>query len=339
MSPRIITPIVLLAGLVATVMLLRRNEPEYLRISGAAQGTSYRIIWESQDGQSIQPDIDSLLSELDHSLSTYRQDSLISRINRNDPDAQTDRHLRAVLEIAKRVHRDTRGAFDPTIAPLVLASGFGPDPVSHIDVDPQAIEDAMELVGLDKITIADGRITKPHHGVRLDLNGIGQGYAVDLISSHLQDRDITNFMVELGGEVLARGVNAEGGEWRIGIDRPSEGNTFPGAQLEAVIRLRDRGLATSGNYRNFHEIDGRKFTHVIDPRTGAATTSPLLSVTVTAPNATLADAYATACMVMGLEKGTTFINSRDDLEALFIHSDESGAMQTRASAGLQLSGP
>lgn len=334
MTKRITTALLVLAGLVAVITWLRRDHPDYLRISGAAQGTSYSVTWESRDGSNLQPVVGSLLRELDASLSTYRSDSIISRINANDPAVPADRHVLAVMEAAVRVHRDTGGAFDPTIAPVVRASGFGPDAPG--DIDPRAIEDAMKLVGLGQVSIVDGRLIKARPEIRLDLNGIAQGYSVDVISRALRDDGLDNFMVEIGGEVFASGVNASGREWRIGIDRPDEGNVFPGANLQAIVLLRDRALATSGNYRNYRESGGRKFTHLIDPRTGRPTESPLLSVTVTAPNCTVADACATACMVMGLEEAVAFIEARDDLEALFIHADASGTLHTLATKGLAM---
>jgi len=337
MHKRITTAILLLAALMAVIIWLRRDPPRYLRIAGAAQGTSYSVIWESTDGTNLKPQIESLLQELDRSLSTYASDSLINRVNANDPDVLPDGHLLEVLQQAIQAHQDTGGAFDPTIAPVVRASGFGPDAADAV-LD-QAIQDAMPLVGLDKVSIVDGRIIKERPGTTFDLNGIAQGYSADVIARFLTSTGSKNFMVEIGGEVVARGVNADGHDWRVGIDRPSEGNLFPGTHLEAILTLHDRALATSGNYRSFHEIDGRKYTHCIDPRTGQSTDSPLLSVTVTAPTCTLADAYATACMVMGLEQSIVFIASRPDLEALFIHADESGALQTHSTPGLTMIDP
>jgi thiamine biosynthesis lipoprotein len=332
MNMRITIALLSVVALVIIITKRRDERPEYLRISGAAQGTTYKVVWKSPDGRILKPEIEAVLRELDHSLSTYAADSIITGINGNNPDVTPDRHVLEVMTHAIRVHRDTGGAFDPTIAPVVRASGFGPD--AAVEINAQAIREAMRFVGLDKISIVDGRVIKERPEITLDLNGIAQGYSVDVVSELLEARGIRNFMVEIGGEVRARGVNADRRDWRVGIDRPSEGNVFPGSELQAILTLRDRALATSGNYRAFHEVGGRKYTHCIDPRTGASTASTLLSVTVTAPTCTLADACATACMVMGLEESVTFIESRDDLEALFIHADASGTLQTRATKGL-----
>lgn len=332
MNKRTTIAMLLLVALVLTILWVRRKPANYLRIEGTAQGTRYHVVWESKDGVGLKPEIESLLRELDHSLSTYAADSIITGINNNDPAAVPDAHVLKVLAEALRVHQDTGGAFDPTIAPVARASGFGPNAAT--DIDDQAIDDAMRWVGMDQVTISRGRIIKKRPEISFDLNGIAQGYSVDVLGHFLETKGIANFMVEIGGEVLAMGVNAEGRAWRIGIDRPAEGNVFPGSHLEAILRLRDRALATSGNYRSFHEANGRKYTHCIDPRTGRSTESSLLSVTVTAPTCALADAYATACMVMGLEDSIAFVESRDDLEALFIHAGDSGMLETHATPGL-----
>jgi thiamine biosynthesis lipoprotein len=329
--PAAIVILVAIASAIGLISLRDRPDP-YLRTAGTAQGTSYQVIWRSPDGADLQEQIESLLAELDRSLSTYDEDSIISRINRNDPDVVPDVHVLQVLRDSFVVHDATGGAFDPSIAPVVRASGFGPDAATEID--EMEIDAAMKLVGLDQVTVSGERIIKKRPGITFDLNGIAQGYSVDVVGRFLESSGIGHFMIEIGGEVLARGVNQDGDDWRVGIDRPTEGSMLPGADLQAILPLRDRALATSGNYRASREVNGRTYTHCIDPRTGRPTDSKLLSVTVLAPTCALADAYATACLVMGLKEATAFVESRDDLEALFIHATASGTLQTHATPGL-----
>jgi thiamine biosynthesis lipoprotein len=170
-------------------------------------------------------------------------------------------------------------------------------------------------------------VEKTHPAVQLDVNAIAQGFAVDVVAAFLEQKRIENYLVEIGGEVKARGVNDKGQAWRIGIDQPLEGNMVPGQHLQAIVALNNQSLATSGNYRKFYEKDGLKYAHSIDPKTGYTVMSRLLSVTVLADDCMTADAYATAFMVMGLEKSIDFLTTNTSLDAYLVYSDESGTFQ------------
>lgn len=296
----------------------------YYKLSGFAQGTSYHITYGVQDSINYQEPIDSLLRDFDLSLSTYDSASLISKINRNE-DVLIDKKFRKVFEVSREVNRVSEGAFDITVMPLVNAWGFGPG--KRTKIEPGIIDSIMEFVGMDKVKLEADHLVKANPGVSLDVNAIAQGYSVDLVAELLEKKGIRNFMVEIGGEVRTTGRNPEGKIWKIGIDRPEYGNMIPGIQMQAIIELKDRALATSGNYRKFYEENGIKYTHSIDPKTGYPARHEILSATVIANDCISADAYATACMVMGLEKAKELILDSEELDVYLIYGDAEGQYQ------------
>lgn len=306
---------------------------EYISLAGFAQGTTYHITYESMAGENLQAAIDSLLEDFDRSLSIYQPNSLISRINKNDPTVRADQKLITVFEKSRTVHAATEGAFDITVGPIVNALGFGSG--DTLLVDSTLIDSLRRYVGMEKVQLQEDRIIKKDPGIILDLNAIAQGYAVDVIALWLEGRGIKHYMVEIGGEVRAKGTNARNQPWRIGIDRPEEGNTLPGADLQAIISLKNRALATSGNYRRFYEKNGVKYVHTIDPNTGYPVISNLLSATVVAEDCITADAYATALMVMGVEKSMAFLEDHDSLDAYLIFSDQEGLYRIFATKRLR----
>ena len=310
-----------------------RQQGEFMSMAGFAQGTTYHITYESKKGEDLQPMVDSLLADFDMSLSIYQPNSIISRFNNNVPGTRADSKFTAVFNKSAEVNRVTRGAFDITVGPLVNAMGFGS--TDTLQVDSTLIDSLLQYVGMNKVSLNDGILTKQYEHTMLDVNAIAQGYAVDLVAGFLEHRKIKNYLVEIGGEVRARGKNERRQVWRIGIDKPAEGNMIPGANLQAIVRLNNRSLATSGNYRKFYERNGIKFVHTVNPETGYPVISNLLSATVVADDCMTADAYATALMVFGVEKSIEFLEDHEFLDAYLIYADPDGKFRIYMTRGLQ----
>jgi len=298
---------------------------------GEAQGTYYTVTYFSHDTVVTQNQIDSLLRDFDLSASVWVEESIISRINNNDPDVMPDKHFTEVFKQAKRVSETTNGAFDITIGPLVNAWGFGFK--NKINVDQQVVDSLLPLVNFKAVKLVNGKIEKDKPGIHIDYNAIAQGYSVDLVCGFLHHNGIKNCLVDIGGEVLAKGNKPEGKFWVVGIEKPSE-EINSGRKLKATLKIKNKAIATSGNYRKFHELDGVRYSHTIDPKTGYPVKHSLLSATIMADSASIADAYATAFMVMGLEKAKQFLVKHPGMEAYFIYSGKNGNLETFATAGI-----
>lgn len=302
----------------------------YYNIQGVAEGTSYNIIYQDAEDRDFQPEIDALFSVFEKSLSVYDKDSVISRINRNE-DIDADDYFRTVFIRAKEISEQTGGAFDISAEPLFRAWGF-----SSVEKNPPTKEEIEALkghIGMDKVFLEGRKIVKKHPGVVLNVNAIAKGYSADIVAGLLDDKGCKNYLVEIGGEIRVKGVNTEGTPWRIGVDRPAENNPIPGQNLQLVLQITDKGIATSGNYRQFYMHDGKKITHTIDPVTGYPAKHNLLSATVVAKDALTADAFATAFMVAGLDKATEWAE-KYGLDAVFI-CDEKGEYKVYCTAGLE----
>ncbi len=313
---------------------LRYRQEAYIAINGFAQGTTYRVIYRFPFGLKyiidrrtayLDEEIDSILLAFDRSLSVYRPESIISRINRDEPGVKVDDLFREVFQKSEQVTLDTDGAFDITVGPLVRAWGFGPEGLE--DEENVNVDSLLQYVGMNKVKLEGDTIVKALPGIQLDVNAIAQGYSVDLLSRFLENKGIRNYLVEVGGEINTRGHKQGGLPWSIGVDKPVDNNMIPGEDLQVILHFHDISLATSGNYRKFYEKNGVKYAHSIDPRTGYPARDRLLSVTLTAEDCMTADAYATACMVIGLDKSIRLIESHPNLEGYLIYSDENGAFR------------
>ncbi len=314
-------------GLVA-IVLTSCKQSKYYTFRGFTQGTTYQITVETTDTSGLQLAITDLLKDFDNSLSTYNENSLISQINRNELSAGDDYFLYA-LSLSKEVHEQTDGAFDITVAPIVNAYGFGFTEKSAID--QSAIDSMLAFVGMEKVSLVGGRIEKQDPRIMFDMNAIAQGYSVDIMADFLDHNDIDNYLVEIGGEIRTKGVNDKGKQWTIGIDKPIENNFMPGENLQVIVQLSDKSLATSGNYRKFYEKDGVKYSHTLSPQTGKPVRRKLLSATVITDECARADALATAFMVMGLKKAQEFLKDHPDIWGYFIYSDDQGNFQVTYS--------
>ena len=295
---------------------LRRCESSrYQYDEGVIFGTFYHITYRSPE--SLAEEIKQQLLRFDASLSPFNDTSLISRVNRNEP-VETDRWFRHVFMAAQQIYARTGGAFDPTVSPLVNAWGFGFKEGAF--PDSTQVDSLLSHVGMDKLSLHGKKVLKSDTAVTLNFSAIAKGYACDVIGQMLSDRGVDDFMVEIGGEVVVRGRNPEGKAWRVGVNRPTIADGEAGT-IEEILQLTGGGLATSGNYRNYRVVDGKRIVHTIDPATGYPVQHSLLSATVLAPDCMTADAYATAFMVMGLERSRALVDSLPGIEALFLYQN------------------
>ena len=308
-----------IAILVATVLgvvalIWTRPQPQqWHESSGVVWTTDYHILyWGSDD---LTDSIQAVLQQVDGSASVYNKSSSVSKVNDGTllaPDAILDTLYRASV----RVHSETGGAFDPTVMPLVNAWGFG---YKNGELPTQAqIDSILQFVGLDKVSLVDGKFVKSDPRVQLDFSSIAKGLACDEVGRMLRRNGVTNFMVEIGGEIACSGTNREGGAWRVSVDLPTDQPDTVSHEAMLVLSLNEGGVATSGSYRKYRDSGGQRISHIVNPKTGRSETSDLVSVTVVAPNCMLADAWATACMVMGTEAVQRMMQDRDDLGVMTI---------------------
>lgn len=311
--------------------IMADNGSFYYNIQGTAEGTSYNIIYQDNEDRDFQPEIDDLLVGFEKSLSVYDENSIISRVNRNE-DIEIDNYFYTVFTKAKEISAQTEGSFDISAEPLFRAWGFSSQ--EKCPPDKGQIEKLKQYIGMDKVRIENRRIIKSHPDIVLNVNAIAKGYSADVVAIFLNERNCKNYLVEIGGEIRLKGENLHGEAWRIGIDRPSENNPIPGQDLQAVLQITDKAVATSGNYRQFYIEDGQKITHTINPATGYPSKHNLLSVTVVANDALTADAYATAFLVSGTEKSLEWLNKHPELDAIFI-CDEEGEYKMYCTPALE----
>ncbi len=304
----------------------------YYKIAGFAQGTSYHITYQYPDSVNLKSQVDSVLKEFDMLFSLYEPNSLISKVNRNEESLVNTSFVK-IYNTARRVWEESDGYFDVTVLPLVNAWGFGPG--RKMDVEESIIDSLLQFVGMDKVTLLENQIIKQHPNLQFDFNAIAQGYSVDVMETYFDSLGIKNYMIEIGGEIRTKGMNPSGQLWRIGVDRPDFGNMIPGDQLQVILQMRNKALATSGNYRKFYEEDGVKFSHSINPKTGYPSRDQLLSATVLADDCITADAWATAFMVMGLEKSKAVLETKKEIEAYLIYGDEVGQYRVYTSKGME----
>ncbi len=299
----------------------RNSTSKYIYNEGFIYGTIYHIVYESPQGKDFQEDITRKLNEYNLIFSTYEKESVISKVNNNQP-VKLPTEFITCYQRAMEISEITDGAFDITAGPMVNAWGFGPEEKEKMT--PDIIDSLKAITGYKKVRLVDGRIIKENPNMKLDMSAISKGYTCDLIGEFLHDKGCENYMVEIGGEVVALGKNEKGNSWSIGISKPDDNAFFAQSDIQAVIKLPNHALATSGNYRNFYVEDGKKYAHTINPKTGYPVQHSLLSSTVLADNCMTADAFATAFMVIGLEEGIKLTGIIPEIEVYFIYSGEEG---------------
>ncbi len=311
----------------AVVVVYQHYTAPYRHAEGKIFGTYYNITYQSSEDLSAR--IVEALNGVDASLSMFNSESTLAKINRNE-SKELDGPCLYLLPRAKQIAEQTLGAFDPTVAPLVNAWGFGTgkrkEELAQDSVELAVVEQLDSLrsfVGIDKISVEGKRIVKSDPRTQIDLSAIAKGYGVDVVANALEKEKVGNYMIEIGGEVRTKGKNAQGNAWRIGVAKPDQEETG----YQRILQLNDCALATSGNYRNFFYKDGVRYAHTIDPRTGHPVQQDILSVTVVAPQCYEADAFATAFMVLGLEKTKEVLAQQPHLKAYIIYLDENGEQQ------------
>lgn len=319
--------------LLATIWILARHNRTvpYRTINGLVFGTVYQITY--QGVEDLTSDIEQTLRTFDGSLSPFNDTATITRINRNE-DIIPDTLFMNVFRRSMEISRETAGAFDITVAPLVNAWGFGFKKEAF--PDSAVIDSLLAFTGYEKVSISPaGGIRKEDPRITLTCSAIAKGYAVDIVAQLLVRKGISNYMVEIGGEIVARGKNSRHEHWRIGINKPSDDSLSNNKELQTILHVSDVGIATSGNYRNYYYKDGKKYAHTIDPRTGYPVQHSILSATVIAKDCMSADAYATAFMVMGLEEAKRFVSVHPDIDAYFVYADEEGRFQSHFTDGMK----
>ncbi len=316
--------------IILSTQIVSCKPQEYFFAQGEAQGTSYHITYQAD--RSYASEIDSVLRVFDMSLSAWEPKSTLSRINRNDSAVMVDLLLTEVYNKAVEVNKASDGMFDITVGPLVKAWGFYSDaPLAH---DSARIRQILKYVGMNKIRIENGKMIKDNDSIIIDVNAIAQGYSVDFMSKFFDNQHIKNYLIEIGGELKVSGKNPKGNKWRVGIDRPVDGNYSPGEDLQTIIEISNKAMATSGDYRKFIIENGVKYAHHINPKTGFPSKNTLLSVSIVADNCITADAYGTACMVLGVEKSIGLLNEKQ-LDGYLIYNDANGMLKTYVTENLK----
>ena len=322
--------IILMMGL--ALLTACGKQPQKIILQGEAQGSYYAVTYYDEQGRNFQQDIDSIFHAVDVSVNLWVDTSVISKVNRNE-DVTLDSIFVDNFRIAQKAAALSGGYFDPTISPIVAAWGFS---YKHGDsITPQLIDSLKQLVDYRKIRIEDGKVIKENPDMKLDFNAIAQGYTSDMIASFLDSRGITNYLVDTGGEIMAKGAKPNGQPWIVGIEKPAE-NWDSEQVVQTRVALRDKGLVTSGSTRKYVERDGKRYSHCIDPNTGYPVEHQVLSATVLAENSVWADALASICMVMGMEKSLPLIESLDGVEAYYIYVNEKGDLETFATEGFSI---
>ena len=292
------------------------QQPLFIYLEGFTQGTSYHIAYNSPDSADYHPELKVIFRDIDNSMSIYNPSSVISAVNRNE-DVEADDYFIKVFSRAREISEKSRGAFDITVGPLVNAWGFGF--TERENMTQTRIDSLLQFVGHEKVRLEGRTVIKDHPEIMIDMNAIAKGYTVDVVADFFDSMGVTDYMIEIGGEIRLKGTNRNNQLWRIGIDRPVDDPAVISRELQEIIHLTGNAIATSGNYRKFYVQDGQKYAHTIDPGTGYPVQHNLLSATVVTKTSMDADGWATAFMVMGLEESLEAALSDPDLEAYFIY--------------------
>ena len=315
--------------IVGTVLILKNQAP-FQTNQGLVFGTIYKITYQSKTD--LKNEIEKALEEVDFSLSPFNKKSVITKVNTNS-DMKVDSLFIDVYNLSEQISKETHGAFDITVAPLVNAWGFGFD--SSTKVDSATIDSIRQFVGFEKVRLENGRIVKEDSRTKLDCSSIAKGYGVDCVARLFDKKGIENYMIDIGGELVMKGKNAKMNTWRIGINKPVEDSLSRNQELQTILEVTNAGLATSGNYRNFYYKDGKKYAHTIDPRIGYPVQHNILSATVIAKDCATADAYATSFMVLGLDSAKAICERHPELDAYFIYATPEGENDIYFTEGMR----
>lgn len=308
--------------LLGILLISCAKQPQKIKYEGITQGSYFSISYYDEEGRTFENEIDSIFKEVDNAVSLWNENSIIRKVNRNE-DVVVNQIFKDNFEWARKASEFSDGAFDATIGPLVSAWGFHYK--KELEMTPEMVDSIKQLVDYRKIEIVDDRVVKANPNMTLDFNAVAQGYTTDLIGSFLETKGIFNYLVDVGGEIYAKGTKPNGDLWTIGIEKPAE-NFDSERSVQIKINLKDKGIVTSGNYRKYIEKDGVRYSHSIDPKTGFPVEQNLLSATVIADNASWADCLATICMLVGKEKASKLLEGQG-VEAYFIFVED-GVIKT-----------
>ncbi len=303
--------------IVGTILIIGQQKSEpYQQCHGFIFGTTYNITY--QYDEDLEKELMDKLMKIDSTLSMFNKESLISKINNNE-SMVVNNMFKEVFHLAQDVSKDTEGAFDVTVAPLVNAWGFGYK--ERVVPSMNTVDSLRHLIGYQKVSCKGDKIVKADPRIMLDFSAIAKGYGADVIARLLAEKGIENYLVEIGGEVVTKGISDKRVPWKIGVTKPTEDSLLIGGELQTILNVTDKAMATSGNYRNFYYEGGKKYAHSIDPNTGRPVQHSMLSATVLGDNCAKCDAYATSFMVMGIEKAKKVLERNPDLMAYFIYDD------------------
>ena len=317
--------------IVSTVLIIRQQQSTpYQKNAGLIFGTTYSVTYQCDED--LQKEIEAELKKVDAEFSMFNSQSVVARLNNGEkPELSND--FIDVFKLARQVSEDTNGAFDITVAPLVNAWGFG---FKHEQMPTKEQVDSLrQLIGYQYVTLKDKTIEMQKPGMMLDFSAIAKGYGVDVVARLLERHDIKNYMVEIGGEITTRGINPERVPWRIGVNKPNEDALDESHELQTILNVTDKAMATSGNYRNFYVKEGKKYAHTIDPKTGYPVQHTLLSATVLTDRCAKADAYATSFMVLGMDGAKQILERHKELMAYLIYTDNKGNLSVWYSPSLK----
>ena len=310
------------------------KQPQRMHLEGLAQGSYYAVTYYDEQGRNFQQGVDSIFHAVDLSVNLWVENSIICKVNRNEV-VELDPIFIDNFNIAQQAAALSGGYFDPTIAPLAEAWGFGAGSEKLNDKSEKWIDSLRALVDYRKVWIEDGKVMKDNPAMRLDFNAIAQGYTSDRIGEFLESKGVTSYIVDVGGEIMARGCKPDGKPWVVGIEKPAA-DWDSERVVQHRVELSDKGIVTSGSYRKYVERDGKRYSHCIDPKTGYPVDHQLLSATVIAETSVWADALASICMVMGMERSLELINGLDGVEAYYIFVNSQGELETFATDGFKL---
>lgn len=322
----------LLFLVIGTVIIIKQQKNiNYQHDEGFIFGTIYHITYHSDTN--LKKEIEAELKKVDQSLSPFNKTSVISKVNRNE-NSVVDPMFKEVFLLAENISNETHGAFDITVAPLVNEWGFGFK--KGVEPTRQVIDSLKYIVGYQKVKLTPKNyVQKQDPRIMLDCSAIAKGYGCDVVARLLRNKGVSNFMIEIGGEIVTRGFNQKQEPWRIGVNKPTDDSLNTSQELQTVLNVTDIAMATSGNYRNFYYKNGKKYAHTIDPKTGYPVQHTLLSATVLAKDCATADAYATSFMVMGLEKAKEILNRHSELMAYLIYTNDDGKTEVWYSPSLK----
>ena len=310
------------------------KQPQRMYLEGFAQGSYYAITYYDEQGRNFQQGIDSIFHAVDLSVNLWVDSSIICKVNRNE-EVELDQIFIDNFNIAQQAAELSGGYFDPTISPLVAAWGFSAKTSNLSSLTSHLIDSLKTLVDYRKVRIEDGKLIKDDPAMQLDFNAVAQGYTSDRIAAYLDSKGVKHYLVDTGGEIMAKGGKPDGKPWVVGIEKPAD-NMDDERVVQTRVPLFDKGLVTSGSTRKYVERDGKRYSHCIDPTTGYPVEHQVLSVTVLAENAVWADALASICMVMGMEKSLELIKTMEGVEAYYIFVNDQGELETFATNGFEI---